>query len=64
MCDFCCGIHQIDLHTHKDESNGIGEYVYIDESKLMIEVYQDIGGYSNVIQIKIEHCPMCGEKLD
>ena len=64
MCDFCCGIHQIDLHTYKDELNGIGEYVYIDESKLMIEVYQDIGGYSAVIQIKIKHCPMCGEKLD
>ena len=63
MCDYCCGKHQVNIYDHKDNETGIGEYVYVDENILAIEVYQGIGGFSVVIREPINHCPMCGRKL-
>jgi len=63
MCDFCCNVHQIDIHTYKDKDNDIERYVFIDKNILAIEVYQNIGGFSAIIREKISYCPMCGRKL-
>ncbi len=63
MCDFCCSVHQIDIHTYKDRDNGIERYVFIDKGVLAIEVYQNTGGFSIAIREEINYCPMCGRKL-
>lgn len=59
MCEYCSGKY--------DQNNLVDEgrwYSWIDATanKLVVDMYE--GDYANTLKIPINHCPMCGRKLE